>query len=340
MNALSPDMETNHWNQVLLKLALSAGCEPGLEKTLRKTAEAFRRTLGCSVVCVTPSEPNYPFAGITLPSDWQNNPLYRELVTECNMALGKENGIPVYSSLKNNLNFYGFSLYASCFLILGLDKPLSQLQLNGLVPVIKIIGQSCHNAHELMKRNAAAEELISERNLLRTIVDNIPDPIYFKDLQGRKTLLNLAEARILGATSIEDVVGKTDAEFYSPEILKNTEAEDHEVIVTGKAVVNRESVLVTPTGEKKWLIGNKIPQRDPEGNVIGIVGISHDISKRKLAEEALRKTAEKYQTIFNSFVDLYYRSDVKGTILELSPSVYPLSGYTAEELVGKSVSAG
>jgi len=300
-------------------------------------AEAFRDKLGCSRVSISPQVAIAPEEVVILPSTWQNDPSYLNLVAECDKALHENNNLPAFSTGLNNINYYGFRLDPHGMLLLGREKPLTSQQINELVPVVKMVAQSCRVAHELIKSHLSAEELISERNLLRTIVDNIPDPIYFKDLQGRKTLLNLAEAHILGATSIEEVVGKTDAEFYSPDILETTHAEDREVIETGKAVINRESVLITPSGEKKWLIGNKIPQRDSEGNVIGIVGISHDISKRKLAEEALRETAEKYQAIFNSFVDLYYRSDVKGTILELSPSVYPLSGYSADELVGKSV---
>jgi PAS domain S-box-containing protein len=102
-------------------------------------------------------------------------------------------------------------------------------------------------------------------------------------------------------------------------------------------ILNREACLITPSGEKKWLIGNKIPQLDAEGNVTGIVGISHDITQRKIAEEALRETAVKYESIFNSFLDLYYRSDINGLIIELSPSVYKLLGHKPEELIGKSV---
>ena len=334
---IGADMKTNHWNQVLLELALSAGCEPGLEKTIRKTAEAFRDILGCSKVCVTPFENLAPAACITLPDDWQFDPLYNTMVAKCRIAFEKDKSLPYFTSVINSVSHYAFGLGSYGLLMLAPEEPLSSWQLDGLVPLVKMFANSCSVAQELSRRNSAAEELIKERNLLRTIVDNIPDPIYFKDLQGRKTLLNLAEAHILGASSIEEAIGKTDAEFYSPEILRNTQSEDREVIETGNPVINRESVLVTPSGEKKWLIGNKIPQRDPEGNVIGIVGISHDISKRKFAEEALRETAEKYQTIFNSFVDLYYRSDIKGNILELSPSVFPLSGYKAEELVGRSV---
>jgi PAS domain S-box-containing protein len=97
-------------------------------------------------------------------------------------------------------------------------------------------------------------------------------------------------------------------------------------------------MLTTHNGKEIWLQGTKIPHFDENGKVTGIIGISHNISEYKKIETELRTVAEKYQSIFNSFVDLYYRSDLNGTIIELSPSVYQLSGYRPEELIGESVS--
>ncbi|MFZ4707724.1 MAG: PAS domain S-box protein, partial [Bacteroidales bacterium] len=104
-----------------------------------------------------------------------------------------------------------------------------------------------------------------------------------------------------------------------------------------KAVVHRDGMLTTQSGKEIWIQGTKIPHFDENGNVSGIIGITHNISEYKKIENELRMVAEKYQSIFNSFVDLYYRSDLSGTILDLSPSVYQLSGYRPEELIGKSV---
>jgi len=182
------------------------------------------------------------------------------------------------------------------------------------------------------------EDSQKELSLLHAIIHNIPDPLYVKDTEGRKILLNKAEAELLGAKEISEVTGKKDSDFYPKEVALKTEIEDRMIIETGEPVIHRDGILTTHTGKKIWIQGTKIPHFGTEGKVSGIIGISHNISEYKKIEEELRIIAENYQAIFNSFVDLYYRSDLNGTILELSPSVYPLSGYRAEELIGKSVS--
>ncbi len=325
------------WNQVLLELALSIGGELDLETTIKKSASAFLKKLGCTVVSVSQNMPDGYKTILTLPYYLRTETAHLQLIEKFSQHFSASGNHDYYTAIKKNIFYYGYSLNSFGLLIIGRANPLKIQHLNDLIPIIQLFAKSCNASLEVMKRHSAEEKLITERTLLRTIVDNIPDPIYFKDLHGHKTMLNFAEAQLLGAKSIEDVVGKTDADFYSPDILEKTEAEDLEVIKSKTPIINRESCLTTPSGEKVWLIGNKIPQKDAEGNVIGIVGISHDISHRKRAEVAMRETAEKYESIFKSFLDLYYRSDVNGNILDLSPSVFKLSGYTPEELIGKSV---
>lgn len=330
-------MEKQIWNQILLELSLSIGGELDLETTIRKAASALLKKLGCTVVSVSQHTDTGTETIMTLPYYTRNDTTHQQLIDDFNNQLAGQGKQEFYLTIKKDIFYYGYRLDAFGLLVIGRALPLDTHHLNDLIPIIQLFAKSCNASLEVKKRLIAEEKLLNERTLLRTIVDNIPDPIYFKDLQGRKTMLNLAEARLLGARGIEEVIGKTDAEFYSAEILKGTIEEDLNVIQSQKPIINRESFLLTPSGEKVWLIGNKIPQTDAEGNVIGIVGISHDISERKRAEVAMRETALKYESIFNSFLDLYYRSDVNGIILELSPSVYKLSGYKPEELIGKSV---
>lgn len=330
-------MENQIWNQVLLELSLSIGGELDLETTIKKAASAFLKKLGCTIVSVSQNNTVSESTIITLPFYVRKDPAHLQLIVEFNQNLADAPDTEYIISIKDGTYFYGIRLRGFGLLIIGRAIPFEYQHLNELIPIIELFAKSCKASLEVAKRIEAERKLISEQTLLRTIVNNIPDPIYFKDLHGRKTLLNNAEAYLLGADSIEQAIGKTDAEFYSSEEYANTTEEDNFVILSKKSILNREACLVTPSGEKKWLIGNKIPQLDADGNVTGIVGISHDITERKRAEEALRETAEKYEAIFNSFLDLYYRSDVKGTILELSPSAYKLSGYKPEELIGKSV---
>ncbi|MBK7173923.1 MAG: PAS domain S-box protein [Bacteroidales bacterium] len=330
-------MENYIWNQVLLELALSVGGELDLNKTLKKSTHAFLKKLGCTMVSVSRLEKDSFKPIYSVPYFIKEDSVHKSLIGELVSKLHAEGGNSQYCQVYKEEYYYGFVLDSFGLLVLGRATEFKYNQIKDLEPIVKLLAQSCMAACEVMRRISAEEKLQSEKILLNTIINNIPDPIYFKDLHGRKTMLNHAEAELLGMSAIEEVIGKKDADFYPKDIVQITEAEDQQIIKTKEPILNREACLLTPSGEKKWLIGNKIPQLDADGNVIGIVGISHDITQRKKSEEDFRENADKYQAIFNSFLDLYYRSDVKGNILELSPSVYKLSGYHAEELIGKTV---
>ncbi len=135
-------------------------------------------------------------------------------------------------------------------------------------------------------RQLKEEKLKNERLLLRTVIDNLPASIYCKDLEGRKTLVNNAELRMIGAKSEEEVLGKTDFDFYPKEIAEGFFADDQLVIQENKPVINREEYLIDEKGEKRWLLTSKIPMLDDQGNVIGLVGIGRDITDRvKISKE-------------------------------------------------------
>lgn len=330
-------MDNHIWNQVLLELALSVGGEFDLQKILKNASNAFLKKLGCTMVNVCRKSDDEYVTVFSVPYFIKKDTTHKDLFKDLRAALLDPSNSHNFCELRQDIYYYGFNLNKFGALMIGRATRLEYSQLRDLEPIVELLAQSCNASLEAEKRVAAEERLKSERTLLKTIINNIPDPIYFKDLEGRKTLLNYAEAQLLGVERIEDALGKKDEEFYSDEIVKSTLAEDRLVIETRQPILNREAYLLTPSGEKKWLIGNKLPQLDSDGNVIGLVGISHDITRRKKDEEETRQNAEKYRAIFNSFLDLYYRSDVHGHILELSPSVKKLSGYDPEELIGKTV---
>jgi PAS domain S-box-containing protein len=135
------------------------------------------------------------------------------------------------------------------------------------------------------ERKRTVEALASERNLMQTIIDSLPDRIYVKDLDKRFTLNNSAHIKALGATSKADALGRTDHDFRIPELADSYAADDRDVMQSGCPLYNREEVTVLPSGEKGWLLVSKMPLRDTEGKIIGLVGISHDITERKRIEE-------------------------------------------------------
>jgi sigma-B regulation protein RsbU (phosphoserine phosphatase) len=138
-----------------------------------------------------------------------------------------------------------------------------------------------------LKRVVAERELAEERNLLRSVINNLLDSIYVKDVRGVYRLDNLGHMRSIGAEQPEDVVGKTVFDFFPYDAAVRFQADDQNVIRTGKAIVNRQESIVKPDGQKSWLSTTKVPLRNNEGQIIGIVGIGRDITERKRAEEQL-----------------------------------------------------
>ncbi|HEX3855697.1 MAG TPA: PAS domain-containing protein [Verrucomicrobiae bacterium] len=136
-------------------------------------------------------------------------------------------------------------------------------------------------------------DLAHERNLLRTMIDNLPEAIYIKDLSGRKTLANRAELKNMGCKTEAEAIGKSDFDIYPKELAASYFAVDQTVIQTGQALINRENKIVTPAGETHWVLSSKIPLRDATGTIIGIVGMNHDITVIKEAETKLRQAHQQ-----------------------------------------------
>ena len=135
------------------------------------------------------------------------------------------------------------------------------------------------------------EALRRERSLLRTIIDSIPALIYAKDTHSRFIACNLLAARGMGTTPAE-AIGKTDFDFFPQEMATRFFLDEQTVIRTGQPLIEREeAVLDRASGQTRFYATSKVPYRDQAGNIIGIVGVGHDITDRKLADERIRHLA-------------------------------------------------
>lgn len=133
-------------------------------------------------------------------------------------------------------------------------------------------------------------QIASERNLLRNVIDSVPDYIYVKDLKSRFVLYNRAMAELLGIERTPGIiVGRTNAEVYDdPDVAAKATDDEQDVITTGIPLGIEESI-VDKNDVLRWLRTTKIPWRDRHGNIVGTIGISHDITDRKLLEERLQR---------------------------------------------------
>ena len=138
-----------------------------------------------------------------------------------------------------------------------------------------------------LKRVEADRMMQQERSLLRAVIDNLPDSIYVKDVHGRFLLDNVAHMQGLGVSSMDQVVGKTAFDFFPADIAMKFDSDDHHVVETGDPIVRRHEKWREDEQGVKWVSTTKVPLRNPDGKIIGLVGIGRDITKRKRAEEQL-----------------------------------------------------
>lgn len=150
------------------------------------------------------------------------------------------------------------------------------------------------------------EILQFERNQLRTIIDNIPDLIYIKDKENRFLNANLSQISHLGMNELNEVIGKTDFDFYDNHYAKEYYADEMKILKTGLPVINREELSINKKNNQIYLQTTKVPLKDKKGNIINIVGIGRDITGKKNAENKLKEQAENLK---KSNIQLHERSE-------------------------------
>lgn len=129
-------------------------------------------------------------------------------------------------------------------------------------------------------------ELNRERLLFEQLMEHSPDVIYFKDADRRFTRVNQAKADLIGVEKPQDLIGKGDWDFFSSHEASQITAEDDEVLSTREPVVDRLHSFTPPDGRLRWFSTSKVPVDEAAGG--GLVGMSRDITERKLAEERLK----------------------------------------------------
>lgn len=145
-------------------------------------------------------------------------------------------------------------------------------------------------SNDITEKVKAEDKLAYEKQLLRTLIDNLPDYIYFKDTQSRHLVNNKANLQLIGASNEEETIGKSVVDFFGAETSKPFIEDDKFIIKTGATVTNMEEVIQLNTGHIKYLLTTKVPVKDKKGKVTGLVGISRDITKQKEVELELRNS--------------------------------------------------
>jgi PAS domain S-box-containing protein len=139
------------------------------------------------------------------------------------------------------------------------------------------------------------DAVIQDRNMVRTLIDSLPDFIYAKDVQCRFLLANKFCCEAMG-TTVDHLVGRTDFEFYAPEIAKNFYEDEQKILRSGEPLLSRQEDVVDRNGQTFTILTTKVPLRDAAGRVVGIMGIGRNITGRVEAEKQLRAAQAAAET--------------------------------------------
>ena len=185
---------------------------------------------------------------------------------------------------------------------------------------------------DITERKQAELELERERNLLKALLDNSPDAIYFKDNQLRFLRVNQATAFKEGLQQPELMIGKTDFDYFTRENAQEYYDLEMEIMRTGRPLVGREEKEERPDQQPTWVSTTEVPLRNAAGQIIGVIGISRDITERKHVEQALVASEQRLRLAMEAANDGLWDLNIAAGQAYLSPRYCAMLGYTPDEL--------
>lgn len=183
----------------------------------------------------------------------------------------------------------------------------------------------------IMRRKMAEKSLTDEQNLLRALMDASPDHIYFKDRQSRFIRVNHALAEWHGAADPADTIRKTDFDFFADEHARQAYQDERQIIQTGQPLVGIVEKETWKNRQATWVSTTKVPFRDANGQIIGVIGISRDITADKLAEAEKNRLLERTQRQNATLVQLAtHPALTEGRLDEALPTITQAAGETLD----------
>ncbi|MBF0479156.1 MAG: PAS domain-containing protein [Candidatus Omnitrophica bacterium] len=197
---------------------------------------------------------------------------------------------------------------------------------------------------EIIDRKKLEEILGNERKQLRDLIDSIPDYIYFKDINSKFIMANLATIRIMRCKSQEDILGKTDFDFYAKELAEKFFKDEQEILRLGKSKIDMEESVIDEYNRMRILSTSKVVLMNQDGKPVGLVGVGRDITDRKLAEEVLKRDNETLEKIIKvrsqELLDIHVELEQSKRLSDIGTLAATIAHELRNPLAAISIAAG
>jgi PAS domain S-box-containing protein len=197
---------------------------------------------------------------------------------------------------------------------------------------------------DITLRRQSEEKLATEQFLMNMLMDNLPQKIYFKDAASRFIRVNKAHAHKHRFNDPSEAIGKTDFDLFTSEHANQAFNDEQRIIKTGLPIINYEEKETWENRPDTWVSTTKIPMYNKEGGIIGTFGVSFDITDRKLSEQKLRESEEKFGMLFSAMTEIVVLHDlvfdemgepIDYRITDCNKKFTEVLGLQKDEVIGK-----
>ncbi len=188
---------------------------------------------------------------------------------------------------------------------------------------------------DITARNEAEQKRLQEHELLQTLLDTLPDSVYFKDDSHRFVMVNKGRAAQSNVTP-EEMIGKTDFDFLPGDQAQKIIDEENAIMRSGQAIINKGERVVVGDGSERWMSGTKIPRYNEEGTIIGTMGILRDMTEWKHTEEDLARNLAMLQTLLDTIPDAVYFKDEQHRFVLVNKVLAAYFNVRPETMIGKT----
>ncbi len=168
---------------------------------------------------------------------------------------------------------------------------------------------------DITGRKETEQRLAEAAQRLQLLIENLPDLIYIKNRQSQWLVANQPVADSLGVADPAELIGKSDFDFHPRELAEQFYADEQALFISGESIINKEERVIGPDGNDIWLSTTKVPFRNPDGQIDGLVGIARNITERKNTERKLAEAAQRLRLLIENVPDLIYIKDRQGRFI-------------------------